>query len=104
MYHVKIHLIANKICTVCKLTTFYYCIVDVLPVYKKREDQKQIPGEHLLEKELKGLCYWEEKKTTTTFIRVRREPEVNCVSDARCLSILLQTVSHAKPFMVDGSN
>lgn len=44
-------------CHICKLTTFYYCIVDVLPVYKKRKDQEQIPGEHLLLKGLEGLCY-----------------------------------------------
>lgn len=80
MYNVKILLIANKISTVCKLTTFYYCIVDILPVYKKIEDQEKIPGEHLLLKGLEGLCY----KKNYNFHQERSEPELNCVSDANC--------------------
>lgn len=92
------HLIANKICTVCKLTTFYCCIEDVLPVYKKKEEKELIPGEHLL---LKGLFLTfqlynihQSKKWTSSELCQR----------CQLLSILLQTVLHAKLFMVDSSN
>lgn len=65
---------------------------------QKKEDQEQIPGEHLL---LKGLF--------STFQLYNIHQSKKWTSSELCqrcqlLSILLQTVLHAKLFMVDSSN